>query len=115
MPDAIPLRIVEDHERWGLEPGMMWRYHQGDTADRECWWIVLPNTKSIEPGHASEISWRTTDCATSPPHELWTVTGTPPNITVSPSIDVECWVMQDGKAVREGSYWHGWIKDGMIT
>jgi hypothetical protein len=29
--------------------------------------------------------------------------------------DRECWVMKNGEAIREGSYWHGWIKDGMIV
>ena len=32
----------------------------------------------------------------------WTVTGEPPNITVDPSINIE-------------GYWHGWIKNGVIT
>jgi hypothetical protein len=36
-------------------------------------------------------------------------------ITVSPSIDVECWIRQpDGSSVRDGSYWHGFIRNGQI-
>jgi len=46
---------------------------------------------------------------------MWQVSGTPPVLTVSPSIDVECWVMRDGQTVREGSYWHGFIRDGELT
>jgi hypothetical protein len=110
----IPLRIVDGFIP-ETEPGMMWRYPPGDTQDRECWWIVLPNTKPAGPGYASEIAWLTTDKASKPPHEMWEVSGTPPSITVSPSIDVECWIVRDGLTVREGSYWHGWIRNGMIV
>lgn len=111
----IPLRIVDRPPPGELEPGMMWRYPPGDEGGRECWWIVLPNIKPRAPGYASEISWRTTDRASSPPHEIWQVSGTPPLITVSPSIDVECWVNRDGETVREGSHWHGFIRDGELT
>lgn len=112
---GIPLRIVDKRPRGEAEPGMMWRYPHGDTGSRECWWIVLPNTKPQAPGYASEISWRTTDRASKPPHEMWEVSGTPPLITVSPSIDAECWVVRDGQEIREGSYWHGWIRNGELT
>jgi hypothetical protein len=112
---GIPLRVLDAPPEGDAEPGMMWRYPDDDTAGRECWWIALPNTKPREPGYASEITWRTTDRASSPPHEMWEVTGTPPLITVSPSIDVECWVNRDGQTVREGSYWHGFIRDGVLV
>lgn len=111
---GIPLRIV-DQLPDDPEPGMMWRYPEGDAGGRECWWIVLPDTKPRGPGYASEITWRTTDRASSPPHEMWQVTGTPPLLTVSPSIDVECWIGRDGQTVREGSYWHGWIRNGELV
>lgn len=115
MP-GIRLYIVSepppDSERL---PGAMWRYPDGDEGGRECWWIVLPNTKPQAAGYASEISWRTTDRASSPPHEMWEVVGTPPLITVSPSIDVECWRTVDGQTVRDGSYWHGFITNGEMT
>lgn len=114
--DPIPLVICQEKPPYGKRvPGEMWRSESSDIPGRECWWIELPNSKPSGPGYASEITWRTTDRASSPPHELWEVTGEPPYITVSPSIDVECWVNRNGVPVREGSYFHGWIKDGFIT
>lgn len=103
--------------------GMMWRCESGDEGDRECWWIVLPETHPDvgTPGHPSRISWRTTDRASDPPHDMWNVTGIPPAITVTPSIDVMRFVRgpigPDGKQtwVREGSYWHGHITNGEIV
>jgi hypothetical protein len=89
------------------EPGMMWRYPPGDVPGRECWWIVLPGGTN----EYMEISWRTTDRASAAPHEMWDVTGTPPLITVTPSIDVEQW--ENG--VRAGSYWHGHITNGELV
>lgn len=117
MSDPIALRIVDPfppHDE--RQAGMMWRYVAGDTDGRECWWIVLPHTDARlgTPGHPSTLSWRTTDRASTPPHEMWQVAGTPPNITVTPSIDVECWVMRDGEPVRDGSYWHGFITNGVM-
>lgn len=115
---TTPLRVFDEYVPHGERvPGMMWRYPEGDDPDRECWWIVLPDTTGLcgTPGHPSEISWRTTDRGSRTPHDRWEVTGTPPNITVSPSIDVECWVVENGQTVRRGSYWHGWIKDGVMT
>lgn len=104
------------------EPGMMWRYEPGDADGLECWWIVLPNTKQQGPGYVHEVSWRTTDRASRPPHERWTVTGQAPNLTVTPSIDVECWLYPSGDAaqaapppVRDGSYWHGFIRNGELV
>jgi hypothetical protein len=108
---GIPLRIVGKPPEDGREPGLMWRYPPGDEAGRECWWIVLPNTR----GDSTEVSWRTTDRASDPPHEMWEVSGTPPLLTVSPSIDVEFWRMADGQPVRDGSYWHGWIRNGELV
>lgn len=100
-------------------PGMMWRDPEWDDEGdgRECWWIVLPDTTGLcgTPGHPSQITWRTTDRASAPPHEMWAVTGEPPNITVTPSIDVQCWVVENGQSVRKGSYWHGFITNGIGT
>lgn len=100
---------------------MMWRYPPGDVDERECWWIVLPQDHPDlgTPGHPSSVSWCTTDKASEPPHQMWDVSGTPPNITVSPSIDVTRWLKRigpDGKveSYREGSYWHGWIRNGVL-
>jgi hypothetical protein len=115
---GIPLRIVEKFPVGEREPGMMWRYAEGDADGLECWWIVLPNTKPQGPGFASEVSWRTTDRASKPPHERWTVTGVAPNLTVTPSIDVECWLRHadpNQPAVRDGSYWHGFITNGELV
>lgn len=110
---GIPLRIAEPFPgaHGTREPGLMWRYPPGDVPGRECWWIVLPNRKP-DPGGYMEISWRTTDRASSPPHGMWDVTGSPPVITVTPSIDVECW-RPDG--TRDGSYWHGFITNGELV
>lgn len=110
---SIPLRIVEPFPpgHGQREPGLMWRYPPGDVPGRECWWIVLPNWKP-DPGGYMEISWRTTDRASSPPHVMWDVTGAPPLITVTPSVDVECW-RSDG--TRDGSYWHGCITNGELV
>jgi hypothetical protein len=46
---------------------------------------------------------------------MWDVSGEPPLLTVTPSIDVECWVLRDGETVREGSYWHGFITNGAFA
>ena len=112
---AIPLRIVDPFPE-DQQPGMMWRYPPGDEGEREAWWIVLPNEKPVEPGLPSHISWRTTDRASREPHEMWDVSGEPPNLTVIPSIDVECWrVDSNGRSFRDGSHWHGHITNGLLT
>jgi hypothetical protein len=110
---GIPLRITEPipSGHGTREPGMMWRYPPGDVPGRECWWIVLPNWHAGEAPGPSEVSWRTTDRASSPPHEMWQVSGDPPVLTVTPSVDVERW-LPDG--TRDGSYWHGFIRNGVL-
>jgi hypothetical protein len=105
---ALPGRPPDDRDP---EPGDCWRYPRGDVPGRECWWIILPNLRD----GLVEVSWRTTDQAARPPHGMWQVTGTPPDLTVSPSIDVEFWRTVDGRPVRDGSYWHGWIRDGRLV
>ena len=112
------LRIVEKPDSWeDWEAGMMWRYPSGDEDGRECWWIVLPQTHPDlgTPGHPSHICWLTTERAHDPPHQMWDVTGTPPLITVQPSIDVMRFVIRDGGSVRDGSYWHGFITNGEMV
>lgn len=111
----IPLRVVKPFPK-KQEAGMMWRYENGDTEDRECWWIVLPSDdqRLNTPGHPSRISWRTTDRASDPPHEMWDVSGSPPNLTVSPSINILAFEFQNGEHVRAGSYWHGFITNGEL-
>ena len=106
---GIPLRIVDrpgppdgglirldrafPGTAYPLEPGDMWREPELD-GSRESWAIVLPNGRV----------WRTTDLGSDPPHEPWDVTGEPPAITVSPSINDE--------SPRGG--WHGWIRNGEL-
>lgn len=119
---AIPLVVVDPFPPRPRRAGTMWRYLEGDADGRECWWIVLPQDHPDvgTRGHPSEISFRTTQRAHDPPHAMWDVTGTPPLITVSPSIDVMRYVRgpddAEGKPtwVREGSYWHGHIRNGQI-
>ena len=113
---SVPLRIVEpfSDQHGQREPGTMWRYPPGDADGRLCWWIVLPNNYP-DPGGYMEISWRTTDRASSPPHQMWDVSGRAPNLTVTPSVDVERWVSRDGQTVRDGSYWHGFITSGELV
>lgn len=110
---GIPLRVIDGAPpRWSGErlPGMMWRDPRYDETGRECWWVVLPNNR---PGEgATEITWRTTDRASDPPHDMWDVQGVPPLITVTPSIDVEFWTRA---GERDGSYWHGHITNGELV
>ena len=113
---TIALRIVEPFpDRELREPGMMWRYPDGDIDGEECWWIILPAHPEIgTPGHPGELSWRTTQVAGD--GNRWTVTGTAPLLTVTPSIDVVRFVRgADGAHVRDGSYWHGFITDGQLV
>lgn len=86
---------------WDGPPGAMirapWR---DDSPDNGCpaYVVFLPNGSH----------WCTREASTMPgSNQLgpqWTVTGTPPNITVSPSID-------DRSPSRP---WHGWIRDGEL-
>lgn len=102
---------------------MMWRYPLGDEDGRKCWWIELPLTHPDigKPGHPGRMSWCTTDRASDPPHEMWAISGEPPLITVTPSIDVLRFVRGPDDAegnptwVREGSYWHGYITAGRFV
>jgi hypothetical protein len=88
VPDENGQRIVK------LPPGTMYRNPEWDEPDRECWAVVLPN------GNV----WRTTDRAAGD-HRMWDVTGTPPNITVTPSID-DRW---------PSNPWHGFITNGELV
>lgn len=116
MTRKIPLVIVDPFPPYEERvAGMMWRYNTGDFRNRKCWWIILPPHPDLgTPGHPGQSSWRTTDRASDPPHKMWEVKGVAPNLTVTPSIDVLRFVVKDGKSVREGSYWHGWITDGYL-
>lgn len=97
------LHIVDPPEgeprQWSynVDPGAMFRYPEFDRDGRECWCIALPNKAGL---------WWTTYEADGS-GEMWDVTGVPPNITVSPSINAG-----DGPGVGN---WHGFIKDGEMT
>jgi hypothetical protein len=104
---AIRLRVIENptpgaFHRWapdGTSPGDCWRLPERDEVDRECWVIVLPNDAGV---------WTTTDRAPAdggPDHGVtsrWNVTGTPPDLTVDPSINAE-------------PAWHGSISGGVMS
>jgi Family of unknown function (DUF6527) len=85
---------------WDGPPGAMirapWR---DDTPDNGCpaYVVFLPNGSH----------WCTRDQSSGPDRKLgpqWSVTGNPPLITVSPSIDD-----------RSSPPWHGWIRDGEMV
>ena len=95
---SISLRIIDRPEEElhhsppeGVQPGDMWRVPELDLPDREAWAIVLPNGAGI---------WVTTQTA-SEAQVLWNVAGTPPAITVTPSINAE-------------GVWHGHITNGEL-
>lgn len=73
------------------DAGAMFRWEPFDKNDREAWCIVLPN--------GAGLWWTTYEDDDS--HQLWDVSGEPPNITVSPSINA--------------GVWHGFITDGVMT
>ena len=99
---SVRLHIIESPGksfRWTFkhDPGAMWRNPDLDPDGREAWVIVLPNKAGV---------WWTTELAKGT-ERMWDVTGEPPNITVSPSINA-------GDGPGPGN-WHGWIKDGEMT
>lgn len=85
---------------WDGPPGAMiraaWR---DDTPDNGCpaYIVFLPNGSM----------WCTRERSSGPDHLLgpqWSIAGTAPRITVSPSIDD-----------RSSQPWHGWVRDGMLV
>ncbi len=104
MPDlaatpGIPLRMLEsapaDMDDW--QPGMMWPLELLD-AESAGFSVVLCRHQDAA-GHDWPIVWHTRQMPQDGPR--WDVTGTPPHITVSPSINVI-------------GVWHGFIRDGVI-
>lgn len=101
---TVRLHVVdapEETRQWTLrdDPGAMWRAPELDRDGREAWCVVLPNRAGV---------WWTTYLADGDGGgRMWEVTGEPPNITVSPSINA-------GDGDGPGN-WHGWIKDGAMT
>lgn len=85
---------------WDGPPGAMIRAEwRDDDPDNGCpaYIVFLPNGSA----------WCTRDRAARPGNSFgpqWTITGTPPRITVTPSID-------DRDPARP---WHGWIRDGVL-
>jgi hypothetical protein len=85
---------------WDGPPGAMIRVPWRDSPGRpETWMVFLPNG----------TYWCTNDRASRDEGTklgpYWQVTGTPPLITVHPSID-------DQSPARP---WHGWIRDGVMS
>jgi hypothetical protein len=103
------LRIIDNHAPGrtprvtpdGVEPGDMWRCPEGDVPGRECWCIALPEHSGV---------WRTTESVAGETAPGWGVSGDPPLITVTPSIDASA-RFNDG-SVRG---WHGFITNGVMT
>ena len=100
---GIPLRIVGRPpaayapliDDGSIQPGDCWRDPDWDADGRECWCVVLPNRRT----------WRTTLHASDGDRGMWEVTGTAPDLTVSPSIFDH----------SPGAEWHGWIRDGELV
>ena len=87
--------LFKPGERVKMPPGTMWRDPKQDRDGREAWVVILPN------GH----QWATTDRASGSDDSFgWEVTGEPPQISVTPSID-DRW---------PGKEWHGWIRNGVM-
>ena len=78
-----------------FHPGAMWREPAFDKDGRDAWVIVLPN--------GCGCWWTTWES----PQGMWQIEGSPPLITVNPSINA-------GDGAGPGN-WHGWIKDGVMT
>ncbi len=98
---GTPLRVIEppaDFDWWSAEPGDMWPCNLAKSSHvvngrGPCWIIRLPDRAWV--WHTNS---QTTDKGT-----YWTVTGEPPNITVSPSINI-------GPEI-----WHGHIQNGALV
>lgn len=107
MVNGIRCKLV-DPDKHPNEPGDMWygdegdllrsdlsnEYHRDWADKRPPLWVQLPNNTPF-----------LIDCALPDGHG-WIVTGEPPNITVSPSLDINPDFV-DG--------WHGWLREGTLT
>ena len=75
---------------------MFWRQHELEQYDRDP--RPMPHLAVMTPAGLVCL-----DCpASDEPHEYWTRTGTPPMITVTPSLNVN------------NEQWHGWLRDGEL-
>lgn len=99
---GIKLRLVdgppEDMDGW--EPGMMWPSQLYSPSDVGFSVILCRHRDAA--GHDWPIVWHTRSRADEAGEPMWTVTGTPPEITVTPSI-------------RVIDVWHGWIRNGELV
>lgn len=109
-------RLRDEHGR--LPPGTMWhdatigdvpagserppngflsvQFYRDHSGKRRALWVRLPD------GHDFCVDSACYDRGRDPNGNGWTVTGEPPNITVSPSINCV------------GSY-HGWLQNGVLS
>ena len=100
---GIPLRVIDPPEDiFAVQVGDMWRKPELDVPDREAWYVVLPS----RTGRNWPNLWYTTETALGQDHPMWDVSGTPPKITVSPSIKIMS---------HDGDEWHGYIRDGELV
>ncbi len=102
MSEPVRLRLVDsapdDMDDW--EPGMMWPLELLD-EDSAGYSVVLCR-HTDKAGRNWPIMWHTRQPAAGTPGARWLVTGQPPNLTVTPSINVV-------------GVWHGWIRNGELV
>ncbi len=84
-----------DLDDW--EPGMMW---PRELVPEGAGHTIVLCRHTYPNGYVHPITWHTKQATAD--GRPWSVTGEPPNITVSPSINVV-------------GIWHGWIRDGVIS
>lgn len=85
---------------WARPGALFWRHHERD-LERDTSPRPMPHLAFYSPAGLVCL-----DCPASPPDppgSYWTRTGDPPNITVSPSINVS------------EDTWHGFIQNGTWT
>lgn len=76
---------------------MMWRAHERDEHDHDP--RPMPHLGVMTPAGLVCL-----DCPeTDPPYGYWTRVGEPPNVTVTPSLNVN------------NEQWHGWLTNGELT
>lgn len=76
---------------------MTWRGHGRQEYDTEP--RPMPHLAVMTPAGMACL-----DCpATDPPHGYWQRTGTPPNVTVTPSLNIS------------NEEWHGFLTNGVLT
>lgn len=80
---------------------MWWRHHERSEHDTDP--RPMPHLAVITPAGLACLHCPATD----PPHGYWTVTGSPPNVSVEPSLDI-------GRA-GEPRHWHGFLTQGALT